>query len=694
MSDKEKWENPAFDIPEDAVSPGAILPKPARADTRAPEVRSLEGDVSEVRAPEAGAPEVVAPEVVAPEVRAPGDVVVPDVGSPVNDPAQNKVQNEGVDAQPLTADAKEPLASDAQDRMAEMPIIAKPKPGRRVLGLCLAAAIGAAAVLGYQYFGPKPEIESFAACVDRSVPNVQAVDGQKLSVILLPLINDPENMQSGLVQSTLEAFEGSNGPLMQVQTVDCALVGDAGGLLNLASVAGENSVEIARRTGADVLIWGEVLPDDQRLELRANYPTDSGRANFATDELALTTNFGADQATVFAAKIWSVSSVVDRLDADSVSSGMAATLETLLPISENPKPDLSLQQLGNLYHALGDAEYVLGLQTDDSIRLESAIDHYRSAAEMFERYRFPDDWTRNQNDLGVALTTLGKKDNRSQEIGLAVAALQDGIVETPRSRAPLVWAQLQAHLAEALNALGTRDANNQMLADAVSAYRLALTVQDRENYPVQWATSQHNLGAALQALGQRGGDAAILEESVAAYRAALEVRTAENLPNDHAITQINLGSTLMSIGARAQDTEMVNEAVVAYRAAIEQLDKENSVIEWATAQHSLGNALALIAEQEDNSENLDAALMAFSLALESFDRETDPTRWAVTQNNIGNVLHTMADRRKDPEAVIAAIAAYEAAVSVLSETAPAYAERVVESLSRAQVLQQTIAQTN
>ncbi|CAN0474430.1 unnamed protein product, partial [Scytosiphon promiscuus] len=149
----------------------------------------------------------------------------------------------------------------------------------------------AAAVLGYQYFGPKPEVESFAACVDRPVPTLQVVDDHKLNVILLPLLNDPENIQSGLVQSALEAFEGSKGPLMQVQTVDCALVEDSGSILKLASTASDNSIEIARRTGADVLIWGEFLPEDQRLELRVNYPLDGGRAHFATDQLALKPDF-------------------------------------------------------------------------------------------------------------------------------------------------------------------------------------------------------------------------------------------------------------------------------------------------------------------------------------------------------------------------------------------------------------------
>lgn len=674
MSDKEIWDNSASEIPEDAVSPGAILPKPTRA--------------TNVKAPEVSLPDVELSEVDAPEI------TMPDVRSPMDKPTQDTSYKETVEGRPSVANAAETFAAGAQDRSFEAPIIVKPKPGRRLLGLCLAVAIGAAGVLAYQQFGPKPKVESFAACLDRTVPDLQAVDGQKLGVILVPLINDLENAQGSLVQSALDTLEGSNGPLMQVQTVDCAVNAGTGSVLQLASLVSEGNLEIARRTGADVLIWGEVLSDDQRLELRVNYPTDSRRAHFAMDQMPLKANFGANQATVFAAKVWSASSAIERLDADAVSNGMTAIREALLPISENPKPELSLQQLGNLYHALGDADYVLGLQTEESNRLESAIEHYRNASEMFERYRFPDDWTRNQNDLGVAHTTLAKAENRNQEFALAITALQNAIVETPRSRNPLMWAQLQGHMAEALSALGTRDSNNQMLADAVSAYRLALTVQDRETYPVQWATSQHNLGAALQALGQRDGDPIVLQNAVAAYRASLDVRTVEDLPKDHAITQINLGSTLMSMGARAKNTEFVEEAAVAYRAAIEQLDKETSVIEWATAQHSLGNALALIAEQGDNTENLDEALKAFNLALGSFDRETDPTRWAVTQNNIGNVLHTMGDRRKDPESIAAAITAYEAAVSVLSETAPAYAERVVESLSRAQLLQQTIAQSN
>jgi tetratricopeptide (TPR) repeat protein len=676
VSDKDNWDNPESEIPEDAVSPGTVLPKPARAVPREasrpveiePQVRPQDASVEDIR-PDAPRTQ--------PDASAPSVDVTDKVATP----------SSGMRAGP-------PLSVDPQERSADVAVVARPRLATRLLGLLVAAALGAGALLAYQLWGAKPEVETLAGCLDRTLAELEPKDDQKLRVVLVPLLNELETPQGPLINSALNEFQGDGDPFMQVQTVDCALAGNTDNVLNLASMVHQNSLEVTRRTGADVLVWGEVLPDDQRLDLRINYSTDSQATHFATEDMLMKTNFSVEEATVLSSRIWSVSRVLERMDADVIARGMTVARDALLPISENSQPGLSVLQLGSLYHSLGETEYVLGAESDGTEQLLSAIEHYGSAGILLDRYTFPDKWAQNQNDLGVALMTLGLKGNQDPEIRRAISAFQEAIIETPRSRNPVLWGQLQARLAEALKALGTREANNQMLAAAISAYRLALTVQDRGETPVQWATAQYNLGTALQGLGQRDGDPAILQDAISSYRAALEVRTAEAMPNEFAITQINLGSTLMTVGARNQDIDVVGEAVTAYRAAIGELDQQASAVEWATAQHSLGNALAFVAEQEEDSDKLEEALKAFTLALEAFDRDTDPTRWAVTQNNIGNVLHTLGDRRKDLDTIAAAIAAYEAAVSVLSETAPAYAERVVESLSRAQVLQQTITQNN
>ena len=79
----------------------------------------------------------------------------------------------------------------------------------------------------------------------------------------------------------------------------------------------------------------------------------------------------------------------------------------------------------------------------------------------------------------------------------------------------------QDNLGIALLTLGERESGTARLDQAVQAYRAALEEWTRERVPLDWARAQMNLGNALQALGERESGTARLEEAVAAYRAAL-----------------------------------------------------------------------------------------------------------------------------------------------------------------------------
>ncbi len=106
----------------------------------------------------------------------------------------------------------------------------------------------------------------------------------------------------------------------------------------------------------------------------------------------------------------------------------------------------------------------------------------------------------------------------------------------------------QNNLGIALPTLGERESGTARLEEAVAAYRAALEEYTRERVPLDWATTQNNLGAALSTLGERESGTARLEEAVAAYRAALEEWTRERVPLHWAVTQNNLGVALS--GAR------------------------------------------------------------------------------------------------------------------------------------------------
>ena len=116
-----------------------------------------------------------------------------------------------------------------------------------------------------------------------------------------------------------------------------------------------------------------------------------------------------------------------------------------------------------------------------------------------------------QNNLGDVLTTLGEREDGTDQLEQAVKAYRSALEERTRERVPLDWASTQNNLGNALARLGERESGTARLEDAVKAYRSALEELTRERVPLQWAETQNNLGAALQALGERESGTTRLE---------------------------------------------------------------------------------------------------------------------------------------------------------------------------------------
>jgi hypothetical protein len=82
--------------------------------------------------------------------------------------------------------------------------------------------------------------------------------------------------------------------------------------------------------------------------------------------------------------------------------------------------------------------------------------------------------------------------------------------EWTRERVPLDWAMTQNNLGIALKTLGERESGTARLEEAVTVYRAALQEWTRERVPLKWAATQVNLGAALgdtRRAGERDGAA-------------------------------------------------------------------------------------------------------------------------------------------------------------------------------------------
>ena len=334
--------------------------------------------------------------------------------------------------------------------------------------------------------------------------------------------------------------------------------------------------------------------------------------------------------------------------------------------------------------------YRQGEEFGDNDALATAIDRNRHLLTLCPRQRVPLSWANTQNNLGIALATLGERESGTARLKAAVTAYRAALEERTRERVPLAWAMTQNNLANALAVLGERESGTAQLKAAVTAYRAALEERTRERVPLAWAMTQNNLGNALLALGERESGTARLEEAVTAYRAALEENTRERVPLAWAVTQNNLGNALLALGERESGTAQLEEAVTAYRDALREYTRERVPLDWAMTQNNLGTTLATLGERESGTARLEAAVTAYRNALEERTRERVPLDWAMTQNNLGMALTVLGERGNRLDRLEEALAAVRDAWQVYEQAG--FEHHRAEFENRIHALEAAIAQ--
>jgi tetratricopeptide (TPR) repeat protein len=285
-----------------------------------------------------------------------------------------------------------------------------------------------------------------------------------------------------------------------------------------------------------------------------------------------------------------------------------------------------------------------GTEFGDNAALLSAIERFQRLVTLAPRARVPLDWATIQDNLGIALWTLGARESGTSRLEEAVAAYRAALEERTRAPVPLQWAATQTNLGLALSTLGARESGTSRLEEAVAAYRMALEEWTRERDPLEWATTQNNLGIALLTLGARESGMSRLEEAVAACRAALEERTRARVPLDWATTQNNLGAALQTLGERESGTARLEEAVGAYRAALEEWTRARGPLQWARTQNNLGIALTTLGERESGTAWLEEAVGAYRAALEEWTVEANPYWHEFAQRNLARCLASLNQR--------------------------------------------------
>ncbi|MEP0519708.1 MAG: hypothetical protein ABJO09_07315 [Hyphomicrobiales bacterium] len=566
---------------------------------------------------------------------------------------------------------------------------------RRRIGLAISLGLvsGALLTILVQVIWQSPKQESFSACLEKWQFSKNDT-ASKNTVFIAPLLNDSSGAATSQLQDSLNAFERKAGvTLLEFQSVPCFISADELSVFGGANEAEKAAKHLADVTGATAVIWGGVLERQQQLELFATYTKGLGGQLHSSDQFMISAEPSDMFGEIVAASIW-LSTQNPAHSREQKSTDDLRNVLDMLSLDEIVAAELFEQQDAQRQHVIAQAQFQLGVQERDASLLEKAVEGFAIAAETFSNGGFYENWAEAQNNLGLSLLSFGRMQSSLPEIDMAISSFERALTQSNRVRAPLKWAAATVNLADALSVLGPQEPNDEKLSKAVDAYRSALHVYTLERAPLEWASLQHSLGAVFKAIGQKHRDFDAIKQSVDAFGLALQIRTPEISQAGFIASQINLGESfevLAELGAG--ETAMIS-ATEAYRAALSQLDRQTRPIEWATLQHSFGRSLLALANVRPSLEILKKASQAFMESLTVFSKDDVPAMWGVAQNNLGNSLQELGKRNRDMATVQAAIKAYEGSLEVFSDTSPSYAKSVVQNLSYAHALLQSLNKAN
>ena len=151
-----------------------------------------------------------------------------------------------------------------------------------------------------------------------------------------------------------------------------------------------------------------------------------------------------------------------------------------------------------------------------------AAKHFKTASDRVPASYY-EQRGRYLNKCAYAYKQHGYEKGDNKALLEAIRVYNSALKDLTRERVPLGWAMTQNNLGAALSSLGKREAGTARLEEAVAAYREALKECTRERVPLDWAMTQNDLGTALQSLGEREKNIEYLKQAKIATQSAHSV---------------------------------------------------------------------------------------------------------------------------------------------------------------------------
>ena len=298
-------------------------------------------------------------------------------------------------------------------------------------GLIGLACIAAAAYL-YKNWDSVQKWPGIGFLVKRiSRAPIPVADPNRFSVMMAHLEHDASGEYEQLIVEELKEFKG-----LQVLRLDRCITLE-GPVPEEAEKKGHKSARYyLDKSGSSVLIWGTIIKCDNRTVPKLYWTAAAGKELKAkqygvlgTDaELRMPQFFWSDLRVVLGLLIASRAVEVTTEDEYVAELPQLISRVRTLVAAADGRPDWTFDSMASTYSILAAALYVYGRQTGYSQPIEEAISIYRKLLKVQVGKRVPLDWAATQNNLGLALWTLGERESGTTRIEEAVQAFRAALV--------------------------------------------------------------------------------------------------------------------------------------------------------------------------------------------------------------------------------------------------------------------------
>ena len=507
-----------------------------------------------------------------------------------------------------------------------------------------------------------PAQASFDTCVARHMAEVTRPHGSPAFHVLVtvPASDDDRSQFSLIVRSLTRAYgEDATAPV-QVEALDCAGMQPTGGIVAQGlEVARNRALALIEGTGADVVVWGEVLVPGEALELRFTArETIESRADYGADSIVLAPDFGTDLGALVASK--ALTSVRGLASGDSGVGLRRAELAVAItaPLIAALPPDIDPQSQADLYYAHGMALGIEADVTQDMATFAQSRAMFQRALALFDPKRRPREWIGVRANLAMNATyTAGELETGARLAQLAGAAEDlarlagtDEVAVGPDLIRALRLSQADALLRQA-PMLPAPEASARIRA-AMDLLSRNLAELDRNADPLDWAQAQVGIGVAAEFLARatpKDEAARALADGATAISAGIEVLAQAGQPLDHANALVFLGSNLKAQAGLAEGAAriaLLERARDSFAQARDGIPREDNPLMWALAQAGLGRALHVLGSERPDATaaavDLAAARAALLAAQKVMPAKSYPFDWADLETNLALVAETCA----------------------------------------------------